>query len=89
MYEQMYTGLIYVDLQKACDTLDHQILLEKTKYFGFGTSAIKWFLSYPSNRKVLLCIDSAFSKGGTLNYGVPQAFILGTFLFLLLIYDFL
>ena len=31
----MYTGVILIDLQKAFDTLDHRVLLEKMKYFGF------------------------------------------------------
>ena len=51
MDEQMHTCMILVDLQKAFDTLDHGVLLEKMKYFGFRTSVIKWFESYLSNRK--------------------------------------
>ena len=35
MDKQMHTGTILVDLQKAFDTLDHRVLLEKMKYFGF------------------------------------------------------
>ena len=41
MDKQRHTGMILVDLQKAFDTLDHRILLEKMKYFGFWTSVIK------------------------------------------------
>ena len=37
----MHTGIILVDLEKAFDTLDHGVFLEKMKYFGFRTSAIK------------------------------------------------
>ena len=43
--------MILVDLQKAFDTLDHAVLLQKIKYFGFRTSEIKWFESYLSNKK--------------------------------------
>ena len=57
MDKQMDTGMILVDLQKAFDTLDHGFLLEKMKYFGFQTSVIKWFESYLSSRKFLVCID--------------------------------
>ena len=57
MDKQMDTGMILVDLQKAFDTLDHGFLLEKIKYFGFQTSVIKWFESYLSSRKFLVCID--------------------------------
>ena len=51
MDKQMHTGMTLVDLQKIFDTLDHGVLLEKMKYFGFQTSVTKWFLSYLLNRK--------------------------------------
>ena len=41
MDKQMHTGVTLVDLQKAFDTLDHGVLLEKMKYFGFRTSVIE------------------------------------------------
>ena len=81
------TAMILVDLQKAFDTLDHGVLLEKMKYFGFRASVIKWFESYLSNRKFLVCIDNVFSEAGTLKYGVPQGSILGPLLFLLYVND--
>ena len=75
------TAMILVDLQKAFDTLDHGVLLEEMKYFGFRTSVIEEmkyfgfrttmierFESYLSNRKFLVCIDIAFfSEAATLN----------------------
>ena len=79
----MHTGMILVDLQKAFYTLDHGVLLEKMKYFGFRAFVIKWFEFYLSNRKFLVCIDNVFSEAGTLKYGVPQGSILGPLLFLL------
>ena len=82
----MHTGMILLDLQKAFYTLDHRVLLEKTKCFGFRASVIKWFESYLSNRKFLVCID-VFSEARTLKYGVPQGSILGPFLFLLYVND--
>ena len=83
----MHTGMILLDLQKAFDTLDHGVLLEKMKYFGFRASIIKWFESYLLNRKFLVCIDNVFSETGTLKYGVPQGCILGPLLFLLYVND--
>ena len=79
--------MISVDLQKAFHTLDHGVLLEKMKYFGFRASVIKWFESYLLNRQFLVCIDNFFSEAGTLKYCVPQCSILGPLLFLLYIND--
>ena len=81
--KQMHSGMILVDLQKAFDTLDHEVLLEKIKYSGFWASVIKWFESYLSNRKLLVYIDHVFSEAGTLKYILPQGSILGPLLFLL------
>ena len=86
MDKQMHTCMILVDLQKTSDTLDHGLLLEKMKYFGFRTSAIKCFESYLSNRKLLVCID-VFSEAGKLKYGVPQDSTLRPLLFLLYVND--
>ena len=62
MDKQMHTAMIFVGLKKAFDTLSHAVLLEKMKCFGFRTSVIKWFESYLSNRKFLVCIN-VFSWG--------------------------
>ena len=51
------------------------------KYFRFRTSVIKWFESYLSKRKFLVCVDNVFSEAGALKYGVPQGSILGPLLF--------
>ena len=89
MDKQMHFSIILVDLQKAFDTLDRGVLLKKMKDFGFRASVIKWFESYLSNRKFLVCIDNVFSEAGTLKYGVPQGSILGPLLFLLYVNDLL
>ena len=73
----MHTSIILVDLQKAFDTLDHEALLEKVKYFGFRTTAIKRFDSYLSNKKFLICIDNVFSEAGTLKNVFHKALFLG------------
>ena len=75
--------MILADPQKAFDALNHGVLLEKMKYFGFRASVIKRFEFYLSIRKFLVCIGKAFSEAGTLKYGVPQGSILRLFLFLL------
>ena len=83
----MHTGMILADLQSVFDTLDHGVLLEKMKYFGFRTSVIKWLESYLSDRKFLVYIDHVCSEAGTLKYGVPQCTILGPLVFLLYVND--
>ena len=45
-FEKSFTGMILIDLQKAFDTIDHQILLKKMKYLGFSKNTITWFKSY-------------------------------------------
>ena len=40
------TGMILIDLQKAFDSLDHDVLLDKMKYLGFTSKTIDWFGSY-------------------------------------------
>ena len=83
----MLTSIILTDLQKVFDILGNGALLEEMKYFGFRTSAIKWFVSYLPNRKFWVCIDNVFSEAGTLKYGVPQGSILRPVLFLLYVND--
>ena len=57
------------------------------KYFGFRTSAIKWFECYLSNRKFYICIDNVFFEAAALKYGLQHASILGSILFLLNVKD--
>ena len=44
------TGMMLIDLQKAFDTIDHDILLKKLSAIGFSNHTIGWFKSYLSNR---------------------------------------
>ena len=41
--EDLLTGMTLIDLQKAFDTMDHEILLQKLKEIKFSESTIKWF----------------------------------------------
>ena len=83
----LYTGMILIDLQKAFDTINHDILISKMKHLGFSKEATLWFKSYLSNRKFKVHINKTFSESGNLLCGVPQGSTVGPLLFLLYIND--
>ena len=83
MDKGFHTEMILVDLQKAFDTLDHTVLLQKMECIGFKESVIKWFQSYLSNRNFFVTLENVFSDAGLINWGVPQGSILALLLFLI------
>ena len=82
-----FTGTSLIDLQKAFDTIDHQILIKKMKYLGF--SKIEWFKSYLSEPKFKINISTSYSSPLNLICSIPQESILRRLLFLLYINDLL
>ena len=81
------TGMILIDLQKAFDTIDHTLFLEKLECLGFSRSAIKWYQSYLTNRTFFVNVEKELSEVGHLTCGVPQGSILGPLIFLMYVND--
>jgi retron-type reverse transcriptase len=79
------TGVIFLDLKKAFDTVNHNILLNKLKNYGINGRMLKWFKSYLSQRNQAVSIGSEVSDFKNIDIGVPQGSILGPLLFIIYI----
>ena len=82
-----YTGMALLDLQKAFDTVDHKILLDKLHAMGVSDTSVGWFRSYLCGRSQFVCINGTNSDFLPIVCGVPQGSILGPLLFLAYVND--
>ncbi|CAB4021048.1 Hypothetical predicted protein [Paramuricea clavata] len=83
----LLTGMVFVDLSKAFDTVSHSNLLNKLTRFGILSYELEWFTNYLFNRSQCVSFDGSLSEKFKVTSGVPQGSILGPLLFILYIND--
>ena len=78
---------ILIDLKKAFDTMNHNILIQKLELYGIRQLPLMWIRSYMCDRLSYVGLGGACSQQETTNIGIPQGSIIGPILFLIYIND--
>lgn len=81
----LINGVLFLDLKKAFDTVNHRILISKLEMYGIRGYTLTWFKSYLSKRKKICAINGKLSDAREIDGGVPQGSNLDPILFLLYI----
>ena len=85
--DNMNTVNVYIDLSKAFDCLDHNILLSKLKFYGLNDNAIKLLKKYLSDRNQYVQLGNTKSQLHGISRGIPQSSVMGPLLFNIVIND--
>ncbi len=87
MNKSLLTGAVYLDLRKALDTVDPEIMLLKLSWVGVWGAALEWFSNYLNGRMQKVSHRGVLSDALPISHGVPQGSILGPLRFILFIND--
>ena len=80
-------SMVFLDIKKAFDTVDHKILIKKLKFYGVDGTVILWIQNFLSDRYQVTRVGNTISSLKQLLCGVPQGSILGPLLFSIFIND--
>ena len=85
--ERKYTLGVFIDLSKAFDNVDHQVLIKKLQYYGNDATALEWFKSYLSNIKQYISPQDVSKNCLDIICGVLQGSLIGRLLFVIYVND--